>query len=135
MSTTDPHLFAETRDGSCETLSEPLSQVMTLLGKRWAGMVLSALMQGPLHFNELKRAVPGVSDRVLGERLGEFADLDLVSRTVATSGPLRVQYALTGRGQALRPAITELTRWAEQNLTPTPTTTTTTPTTSAVVTR
>jgi DNA-binding HxlR family transcriptional regulator len=104
--------------GACEPLAEPLSQVMTLLGKRWAGMVLSALMQGPLRFNEIKRSVPGVSDRILTERLGEFQELQLVSRTVTETSPLRVEYALTDRGEAMRPAITELTRWAEQNLSP-----------------
>jgi DNA-binding HxlR family transcriptional regulator len=104
--------------GACEPLAEPLSRVMTLLGKRWAGMVLSALMQGPLRFNEIKRSVPGVSDRILTERLGEFQELQLVSRTVTETSPLRVEYALTDRGEAMRPAITELTRWAEQNLNP-----------------
>lgn len=118
MSSHEPNLFSSAPGEACETLSEPLSRVMALLGKRWAGMVLSALMQGPLHFNEVKRAIPGVSDRVLTERLGEFVDLALVSRTVSDTGPVRVQYALTDRGQALRPAITELTRWAEQNLDP-----------------
>ncbi|PZE64547.1 MULTISPECIES: helix-turn-helix domain-containing protein [unclassified Curtobacterium] len=118
MSTPDPTLSSSTPGDLCDTLSEPLSQVMTLLGRRWAGMVLSALMQGPLHFNEVKRAVPGVSDRVLTERLGEFVDLGLVSRTVSDGGPVRVRYELTERGAAMRPAITELTRWAEQNLSP-----------------
>jgi DNA-binding HxlR family transcriptional regulator len=118
MSSAEPKLCAPTPDAACEVLSEPLSRVMTLLGKRWAGMVLSALMQGALHFTELKRAVPGVSDRVLSERLGEFVELGLVSRTVSAAGSVRVQYDLTDRGRAIRPAITELTRWAERNLYP-----------------
>ena len=105
-------------NAACEPLSEPLSRVMTLLGKRWAGMILSALMQGPLRFNEIKRSVPGVSDRILTERLGEFQELQLVSRAVTETSPLRVEYSLTDRGEAMRPAITELTHWAEQNLSP-----------------
>jgi DNA-binding HxlR family transcriptional regulator len=111
-------MAAVASDGSCEPLGEPLSRVMTLLGKRWSGIILSALMQGPMRFNEIKRAVPGVSDRVLTERLGEFQALQLVSRTVTDATPLRIEYALTDRGEAMRPAITELTRWAEQNLSP-----------------
>ncbi|MBF4588294.1 winged helix-turn-helix transcriptional regulator [Curtobacterium sp. VKM Ac-2887] len=103
---------------TCEPVGKPLSRVMTLLGKRWAGMILSALMQGSLRFNEIKRAVPGVSDRILIERLGEFQELQLVARTVTETSPVRVEYALTDRGEAMRPAITELTRWAEQNLSP-----------------
>jgi DNA-binding HxlR family transcriptional regulator len=104
---------------SCEPLGEPLAQVMSLLGKRWAGMILSTLMQGPLRFNEIKRTVPGISDRVLTERLSEFQDLQLVTRTVTEASPVRVEYTLTDKGEALRPAITALTRWAEKNLTST----------------
>jgi DNA-binding HxlR family transcriptional regulator len=104
---------------SCSPLSDPLSRVMTLLGKRWAGMILSALLQGPLRFNAVKRAVPGISDRVLTERLTEFQELGLVTRTVTETTPVGVEYALTERGAAMRPAITALTQWAEENLTPT----------------
>src|SRR3954468_931260 len=94
---------------ACETLGEPLSRVMTLLGKRWSGVVLSTLMQGPAYFNDLRRSIPGISDRVLQERLLEFATLDLVARTVEER-PIRVRYELTEHGLALRPAIGELAR-------------------------
>jgi DNA-binding HxlR family transcriptional regulator len=54
----------------------------------------------------------------LTEVVGGFQELQLVSRTVMDASPVRVEYALTDRGEAMRPAITELTRWAEQNLSP-----------------
>lgn len=60
------------------------------------------------------------SDTRDAERLGEFQELQLVARTVTETSPLRVEYALTDRGEAMRSAITELTRWAEQNLSPAP---------------
>lgn len=118
-SPTPTALFAKRDQASsdaCETLSEPLARVMTLLGKRWSGVVLSTLMQGPVHFNELKRAIPGINDRILNERLVEFVDLGLVERTVLDAGPIRVRYELTEHGAAMRPAISELTRWAEHHL-------------------
>jgi len=105
---------------ACETLGDPLARVMTLLGKRWSGVVLSTLMAGPVFFNELRRAIPGISDRVLQERLLELAGLDLVERTVVDGRPIRVRYELTEHGQALRPAIEELARWAEAHLTADP---------------
>ncbi len=101
---------------ACETLGEPLARVMTLLGKRWTGVVLATLMAGPVNFSELRRGVPGISDRVLNERLTELAGENLVSRTVIEGPPLRVRYELTEHGYALRPALGELTRWAEQHL-------------------
>ena len=101
---------------ACESLGEPLARVMTLLGKRWTGMVLSTLLLGPAHFNELCRAVPGISDRVLTERLVELASQGLVTRTVLTGPPIGVRYEVTEHGAALRPAIEALTRWAEDHL-------------------
>ncbi|MFG1606406.1 winged helix-turn-helix transcriptional regulator [Actinoplanes sp. NPDC049265] len=102
----------------CEDLGEPLSRVMTMLGKRWTGMVLSTLMQGPAYFSDLKRAIPGISDRILNERLIELAELDLVTRTVLDGRPIRVRYQLTEHGVAMRSALGELTRWAIEHLKP-----------------
>jgi len=111
---------SETRGGAGpadETPGVPLTRVMTLLGKRWTGLVLTALMAGPVNFSELRRGVPGISDRVLNERLTELTGENLVSRTVIEGPPLRVRYGLTEHGYALRPAVDELARWAEQHLT------------------
>lgn len=119
MSSTDvPQLFTGARhdQSACDSLSEPLARVMTMLGKRWTGVVLSTLMQGPVHFNELKRGIPGISDRILNERLLELAELRLVTRSVIEGPPLRVRYQLTDHGLAMRPAVDELTRWAEFHL-------------------
>jgi DNA-binding HxlR family transcriptional regulator len=123
MSSRKPRLFTRGDDdaarNACETLSAPLAQVMTLLGKRWTGVVLSTLMQGPVYFTELRQGIPGISDRILNERLLELAELNLVERTVLQGRPVRVRYELTEHGAALRPAINELTLWAEEHLTPT----------------
>ncbi|MER5348629.1 helix-turn-helix domain-containing protein [Streptomyces mirabilis] len=121
MSSSEPRLFApegNADDNACESLSEPLARVMTMLGKRWTGVVLSTLMQGPMHFSELKRGIPGISDRILHERLVELATLDLVERNVMAGPPVRVIYKLTKHGAAMRPALNELTRWAEGHLRP-----------------
>ncbi|MET7639207.1 helix-turn-helix domain-containing protein [Streptomyces sp. NPDC005438] len=87
-----------------------------MLGKRWTGLILAALMSGPGHFAELRRAIPGISERMLSDRLTELAALGLVVREVDGGPPLRVRYQLTDAGVALRPAMTELTRWAEAHL-------------------
>ncbi len=93
-------------------------RVMSMLGKRWSGVVLSTLLQGPAYFSDLKRAIPGISDRILTERLLQLAEFGLVNRTVINGAPVRVRYELTEHGTAMRPAIDELTRWAELHLRP-----------------
>ncbi|MFD0274936.1 winged helix-turn-helix transcriptional regulator [Kitasatospora sp. NPDC127111] len=94
-----------------------LTRVFTLLGKRWTGLILAVLTNnGPGYFSELRRTVPGISERMLSDRLTELADAGLVLRQVDEGPPLRVSYRLTEAGAALRPALTELALWAEQHL-------------------
>jgi DNA-binding HxlR family transcriptional regulator len=93
-----------------------LSRAFNFLGKRWNGVLLATLMSGPAGFAELKRAVAGISDSVLSERLVELTGAGLLERTVDPGPPLSVSYSLTESGKALLPALDELTTWAAQNL-------------------
>jgi DNA-binding HxlR family transcriptional regulator len=85
-----------------------------LIGKRWSGAILGALADGPLRFAELVRSVPGLSDRLLSERLRELEANGLVERVVEEEGPVRVVYSLTELGAELAPILFDLRRWACQ---------------------
>ncbi|MGE5282548.1 MAG: winged helix-turn-helix transcriptional regulator [Chloroflexota bacterium] len=85
-----------------------------LIGKRWTGAILCSLTDGPLRFGELTRTVPGVSDRLLSQRLRELEDEGLVGREVEPGTPVHVTYSLTEKGTDLRPAIEELKQWAKR---------------------
>ena len=85
-----------------------------LIGKRWAGAILWALAPGPLYFAEIANAVPGVSDRLLSQRLRELESEGLVDRAVHPGTPPRVSYCLTEKGRELEPAIRELGDWAKR---------------------
>ncbi|MDF4251768.1 helix-turn-helix domain-containing protein [Streptomyces sp. WMMB303] len=100
----------------CTEPDSAVTRVFHVLGKRWTGLILAALMSGPGHFAELRRAVPGISERMLSDRLTELATLGLVFRSVEEGPPLRVSYRLTDAGHALKPAMVELTRWADGHL-------------------
>jgi DNA-binding HxlR family transcriptional regulator len=91
---------------------ESLIEVFSLLGKRWNGRVLAVLMDGPKRFAELRRAVSGISESMLSQRLGELIDAGLVGREIIEGPPLGASYALTESGMALRPALQELIRWS-----------------------
>jgi DNA-binding HxlR family transcriptional regulator len=80
--------------------------VFTLLGKRWNGQIIDLLLQGPARFGQLVTALPGLSHRVLTERLTELQQAGLVTRTAG-------QYVLTPRGEGLRPAIDALATWSD----------------------
>jgi DNA-binding HxlR family transcriptional regulator len=85
-----------------------------LIGRRWAGAILYALTDGPLHFAELKEAVPGMSDRLLSCRLKELEQAGLVRREVHSGNRVRVSYELTRKGHSLEPVMGELRDWARQ---------------------
>ncbi len=85
-----------------------------LIGKRWTGAIVCALTERPMRFGELTRAISGLSDRLLSQRLRELEDEGLVEREVEPGTPVRVTYALTEKGADLRPAIEELKQWANR---------------------
>ncbi|WP_103504483.1 helix-turn-helix domain-containing protein [Streptomyces sp. SM14] len=103
-------------EAGCREPGGGLQHVFQVLGKRWTGLLIAALMNGPGGFATLRRSVPGISERMLSDRLTELAELGLVSREVDHGPPLRVQYQLTDAGHGLRPAMQELSRWAEGHL-------------------
>ncbi|MFI7005811.1 winged helix-turn-helix transcriptional regulator [Streptomyces sp. NPDC050145] len=102
--------------GSCSTVGIGMTRVFALLGKRWTGLVVAVLMEGPVHFSDLRRAIPGISERMLSDRLTELGAAGLVLREVDAGPPLRVAYRLTEAGEALQPALRELGDWAERYL-------------------
>jgi DNA-binding HxlR family transcriptional regulator len=85
-----------------------------LIGRRWSGAIINAMLSGPQCFNELLATVPGLSDRLLTERLREFESEGLVRRTVLAGPPVRVSYELTKSGRDLKPVIEALGKWAEK---------------------
>jgi len=97
-----------------------LSTAFSFLGKRWNGVLLGTLANGPAGFADLRRAIGGISDSVLSERLTELTAAGLIQRTVSQVPPVTVEYSLTEAGSALTPALDELTNWARKNLPATP---------------
>jgi DNA-binding HxlR family transcriptional regulator len=85
-----------------------------LLGKRWTGLLIDALMQGSRRFCELTSLVEGLSDRVLSDRLRELEAEGIVKRVVYPQIPVRVEYQLTEKGYGLKPVIEAIHTWAEQ---------------------
>ncbi|HET7122220.1 MAG TPA: helix-turn-helix domain-containing protein [Solirubrobacterales bacterium] len=85
-----------------------------LIGKRWTGAIVCALTERPMRYAELGKAVPGLSDRLLSQRLRELEEEGLVGREVEAGTPVRVTYSLTAAGAELGPAIQELKAWAKR---------------------
>lgn len=90
-----------------------LSKAMDLIGKRWVGLILYELLEGPKRFNEIESALP-ISGRLLSERLKELEKEGLVERKVFTEVPVRVEYSLTKMGLSLKDAISAIEIWSKK---------------------
>lgn len=90
-----------------------------LIGRRWTGAIVAVLLaeDAPVRFGELRTAVPGLSDRVLAQRLRELEAEALVEREVHPGPPVRVAYTLTDKGRDLAPAVRALERWGQRWIT------------------
>jgi DNA-binding HxlR family transcriptional regulator len=95
-------------------LCERFHQAIELIGGRWTGALISLLLRGPARYCSLREAVPDISDRMLSERLRELEAEGIVARIVVPETPVRVEYKLTPKGEALEPALKALGKWAER---------------------
>ena len=96
----------------CQTISGLLQRI----GDKWSVLVVETLGQGSMRFNELRRAIPSVSQRMLTLTLRNLERDGLVNRTVTPSIPPRVDYELTELGRSLQKPICGLVRWSMDNL-------------------
>ena len=80
-------------------------EAFELLGKRWTGLILALLLQRPARFGELAKAIPGISEMILSQRLQELQEAGVVERRDTL-------YTLTDRGQLLGPAVGQIEEWA-----------------------
>jgi DNA-binding HxlR family transcriptional regulator len=88
-----------------------LHYAMELLGRRWTGSIVRALLSGIGRFSELRDVIPDLSDRMLSERLKELEAEGIVQRRVIPETPVRVEYSLTAKGRALAPILEATLAW------------------------
>jgi DNA-binding HxlR family transcriptional regulator len=85
-----------------------------LIGRRWTGAILRAMLVGVSRFSDLTETIPGLSDRMLSERLKELESEGLTFRSVIPETPVRVEYHLTEKGRALESVVEAVSGWAEE---------------------
>ncbi|WP_026881823.1 winged helix-turn-helix transcriptional regulator [Clostridium akagii] len=96
-----------TKDKEC-----PLKNALEIIGGKWKLRILRQLLsQEVVRFNELKRAISGITNTMLSNSLHELCNDELITRNQYNEMPLRVEYSLTDRGKSLLPLFYELTIW------------------------
>jgi DNA-binding HxlR family transcriptional regulator len=95
----------------------PVESTLSFLDGKWKGVILHHLLEeGTLRFNELRRRIPSVTQRMLTKQLRELEEAGLLQRTVFAVVPPRVDYNLTPLGLSLEPVVTALRAWGQQHV-------------------
>lgn len=89
-------------------------RAVELVGRRWNGAIIHAMLGGADRFSAIRDAVPDLTDKMLAERLRELEAERIVARVVIPTTPVRVEYGLTPKGQALATALSALAEWAHR---------------------
>lgn len=93
-----------------------IDAAMDVIGGKWKGLILWALDERPHRFGELRRELPGVTEKVLTAQLRELEEDGVVHREVHDEVPPRVVYSLTPLGVSLNQALAPLGEWGRENL-------------------
>lgn len=94
----------------CETFHGAVE----LIGRRWTGAIIQVMLAGAERFCEVRAAIPGISDRLLADRLKELEHEGILGRDVEDSRPPQVFYRLTEKGRELSPVLDAITDWAHR---------------------
>ncbi|WP_114944282.1 winged helix-turn-helix transcriptional regulator [Microvirga calopogonii] len=93
-----------------------VERTMSLIDGKWKIIVLYKLLRGTLRFNELRRLIPSITQRMLTHQLRELEADGLIVRTVYAQVPPRVEYTLSVRGRSLEPVLMAMKEWGDANL-------------------
>lgn len=102
----------------CQIFCPYFHVTVELIGRRWTGAILRALLRGVSRFGDLAAAIPDLSDRMLSERLKELESEGIVERRVIPAIPVRVEYHLTPKGRALESVVQTILAWADAWMAP-----------------
>ena len=94
----------------------PTRQILDRVGDKWAVLILLLLRQEPKRFNQLRRAIEGISQKMLSQVLKSLERDGLVKRRAIATVPVTVEYSITPLGLTLSAAVDHLRDWAEQHL-------------------
>lgn len=91
----------------------PVATTVQLIGSKWKLLIMRNLLERPWRFNELKKGLDGISQKVLTDSLRSMEADGIITRTVYPEVPPRVEYALSDIGESMRPILTAMQKWGE----------------------
>lgn len=106
----------QVKAGSSEKANCPVERTLEVIGGRWKVLILRELFQGVKRFNELQRAVSGITQKMLTQQLREMESDGIVHREIYLQVPPKVEYSLTPLGKSLKPIIDSMHEWGIEHI-------------------
>lgn len=94
----------------------PLETLLTIIGGKWKAIILWHLQAGSLRFSQLRKTMPGITQKMLTQQLRELESQGMISRKVYAEVPPRVEYSLTSLGKKCKPLLKKMHDWSAENL-------------------
>ncbi len=94
----------------------PIEAALDVIGGKWKGVILHRLMEDTRRFNELKRTIPRITQRMLTSQLRELEKDKLISRKIYAQIPPKVEYSLTAKGATLKSVLSALLDWGQKHV-------------------
>jgi DNA-binding HxlR family transcriptional regulator len=97
-----------------ESICPRYHHAVEVIGARWNGAIVRAVLDGQHRYAEIKAVIPGIGDTMLAQRLKSLEAEDVVERRLVSTAPVRIEYHLTPKGAALAPVVEALKAWAHE---------------------
>lgn len=95
-------------------LCPKVESTLNLISKKWVALIIYTLQEGPMKFTQVEKHIPGLSARLLTERLKELEKLSIIKKDVDTKDGIKINYELTRKGYDLAQSFKQLEIWAEK---------------------
>lgn len=97
-----------------DKLCPKMEHALILLSKKWTGLIVLSLLNGPKKFSDMEQFIPGISPRLLTDRLKLLLHENIIRKNVYPETPVRIEYELTQKGLDLNDAYSKISEWAEK---------------------
>ncbi|WP_079423695.1 winged helix-turn-helix transcriptional regulator [Clostridium oryzae] len=94
----------------------PIDFTINLISGKWSMWILWILQDAPLRFGEIKKRIPGITEKMLIQQLRKFEDYNIINRKIYSQVPPKVEYSLTEHGKSLKPIMSLIEQWGNEHL-------------------
>ncbi len=97
-----------------DMLCPKMEEALKLLGKKWTGLIILSLLDGPRKFSDMEHFITNISSRLLTERLKDLINEDIIKKEVYAQTPVLIEYRLTDKGLDLSETYKKIAQWTEK---------------------